>query len=132
MRFSRSANSRFLNCEYVNFCEGKTLYLNLSLDEPDHYAIASATDFGDKKGLFAYRYQVSRMPASGVIRYGGAEYRFRRIPASARWAGAGGYSLLKPALTPPPYSGRRMNPRLYYSPEILCKAPCIMAAAFIN
>lgn len=77
MRFSRSSNSRFLNCEYVNFCEGKTLYLNLSLDEPDRRAIASATDFGGKKGLFAYRYQVSRMPASGIVRYGGAEYQFR-------------------------------------------------------
>lgn len=77
MRFSRSAKSRFLNCEYVNFCEGKTLYLNLSLDEPDRYAIASADDFGGKKGCFSYRYQVSCMPASGVIRYGGAEYSFR-------------------------------------------------------
>ncbi len=77
MRFSRSAKLRFLNCEYVNFCEGKTLYLNLSLEEPDRYAMASATDFGVKKGCFAYRYQVSRMPASGVIRYGGAEYTFR-------------------------------------------------------
>lgn len=76
MRFSRSAKSRFLNCEYVNFCEGKTLYLNLSLEEPDRYVIASSTDFEDKKGCFAYRYQVSRMPASGVIRYGGAEYKF--------------------------------------------------------
>ncbi|MFR5790665.1 MAG: DUF2804 family protein [[Clostridium] leptum] len=78
MRFSRSAKSRFLNCEYVNFCEGKTLYLNLSLDEPDRYAIASADDFGGKKGCFSYRYQVSYMPASGVIRYGGAEYSFRQ------------------------------------------------------
>ena len=63
MRFSRSAKSRFLNCEYVNFCEGKTLYLNLSLDEPDRYAIASADDFGGKKGCFSYRYQVSWLPA---------------------------------------------------------------------
>ena len=76
MNFSCSRGKRFLKCEFVNFYEGKSLYANLTLDEPQQDTIVRVTPFKENPKLFAYGQKINGMSAKGIVKYGGAEIKF--------------------------------------------------------
>ena len=76
MKFSKTAKKRFLKCEFLNFYEGKNLYVNLTLEEPEQDSMVIATPFKKDKKAFYYNQKINCMPASGIVRCGGDEYAF--------------------------------------------------------
>ena len=76
MNFSKAGSKRYLKCEYINFYNGKNLYVNITLDEPEQDTIVMATPFDSSKKHFYYNQKINCMPATGIVRCGGDEYTF--------------------------------------------------------
>lgn len=76
MKFSRSANNRYIKSEFMNFHDGKMLTVSIALDNPDDNSIVISTSFPKKPDAFAYCQKVIGMPASGFVKFGGEEFTF--------------------------------------------------------
>ena len=76
MKFSRSANNRYIKSEFMNFHDGKMLTVSLALDNPDDNSIVVASPFQQNSYAFAYCQKVIGMPASGFVKFGGEEFTF--------------------------------------------------------
>ena len=76
MKFSKAGSRRYLKCEFLNFYEGKHLYVNLRLEEPEQDSMVIATPFPKSGKAFYYNQKINCMRASGVVRMGGEEYVF--------------------------------------------------------
>ena len=76
MKFSKAGDKRYLKCDFINFNQSKTLFVSLTLTEPQQDSITVATPFSENKKAFYYNQKINCMPASGLVRFGGEEYCF--------------------------------------------------------
>lgn len=76
MKFSRASNTRFIKCEFINFIDGRTLYVNLTLSEHTKDTLVNVIPFDNKKSAFIYKQFMPCMTVSGIVRCGGDEYNF--------------------------------------------------------
>lgn len=76
MKFSKASNARFLKCEFIDFYDGKTLYVNLTLSEHTKDTLVNVIPFENKKSAFLYKQFSPDMTVSGIVRCGGDEYYF--------------------------------------------------------
>lgn len=101
MNFSCSKGKRFIKCEFVNFLEGKSLYINLTLSQPNQDTIVNVTPFKQNPKFFSYNQKINLMKASGIVKFGGYEFKFNEKnsfaflnwnrgvwPSSAKWCQA--------------------------------------------
>ena len=75
INFANTAVKRYLKVDFINFADGKNLYVNVAISDKNKPSINSSVNFGEKhkRNFFIKRFMPS-MSVSGVIRCGGAEY----------------------------------------------------------
>ncbi|NMP37129.1 MAG: DUF2804 domain-containing protein [Clostridiales bacterium] len=76
MRFIPSSGKRHITCDYKNFCDGKTLTADITLEQPDMDTMVIATPWKEKKTAFYYNQKINCMRASGKVCFDGKEYVF--------------------------------------------------------
>lgn len=76
IKFSKASDARFIKCEFINFYDGKTLYVNLKLADNTVDSIVNVIPFENSKSSFLYKQFVPAMTVSGVVRCGGDDYYF--------------------------------------------------------
>lgn len=76
MDFIKDGHTRRITCEYKNFFEGKTLTVDLTLEEPDMDSLVIATPWKEKPTAFYYNRKINCMPCTGKAVFDGKEYVF--------------------------------------------------------
>ncbi len=76
LEFRVSAGKREILCSYKNFCDGKTLTCDISLEQPEMDTMVIATPWKEKNTAFYYNQKINCMRASGKVVFDGKEYIF--------------------------------------------------------
>ena len=76
LEFRVSAGKREILCSYKNFCDGKTLTCDISLEQPEMDTMVIATPWKEKNTAFYYNQKINCMRASGKVVFDGKEYVF--------------------------------------------------------
>ncbi|HZJ57091.1 MAG TPA: DUF2804 domain-containing protein [Clostridia bacterium] len=75
MAFSLSDGRRRLYAK-IDDPKQPSVNLDIALEQPDKSSIVMATPFDEDPHAFYYNHKINCMPASGIARIGGKEYRF--------------------------------------------------------
>lgn len=76
MVFSVSEGKRHIKCDFIDFDDGKDLYCDISLEQPEMDTMVIATPFKENPKCFYYNQKINCMRASGKVVYGEKEYAF--------------------------------------------------------
>ena len=76
MDFIKDGRTRHLFGEFKNFMDGKTLKVDLYLDEPPMDTMVIATPWKENKKAFYYNQKINCMRASGYAEFDGVRYEF--------------------------------------------------------
>lgn len=78
MQFQVMNGERRLICRSDGNGKQPPIDIDIRLSQPDLTSIVMATPFDEDKRFFYYNHKINCMPASGVARIGGQEYRFEQ------------------------------------------------------
>lgn len=76
MEFQVSPGKRRIRCEFKNFKDKKPFSCDITLERPKTDTMVIATPWQKSRKAFYYNQKINCMPARGVMRYDGREYRF--------------------------------------------------------
>ena len=74
MSFTLQPGKRCLKCQFENFFEGKPLFADITLEQPDMDTMVIATPWKESKKAFYYNQKINCMRASGRFIFDGREY----------------------------------------------------------
>lgn len=83
--FSTSAAKRFIKCDFIDFCEGKNLYVHLNLEERfrESDSLNVVIPYSENKRYFFLKRFLPSLRVSGVIRFGGFEFNLEEHNSNA-------------------------------------------------
>ena len=76
MEYLVTPGQRRITCEFKNFCDGKTLKADITLEQPEMDTMVIATPWKEKKTAFYYNQKINCMRASGTVTFDGVEHKF--------------------------------------------------------
>ena len=74
MEFFKTPGRRRIVVSFKNFCDGKPLFADISLDQPEQDTLCIATPWAEKKTAFYYNQKINCMRASGKVVFDGVDY----------------------------------------------------------
>lgn len=83
VKFSKAGTRRYLKCDYLNFYNNKNLYFNIEIDESKAESMNVAVPFEHSKTSYFTKRFMPQMKATGIIRFGGNEYRLDKEDTTA-------------------------------------------------
>jgi len=83
INFANTSVKRYIKCDFVDFCEGKNLYINLILEEKCRESLNVAIPFREHNKCFFLKRFFPAMTVSGLVRFGGYEYNLRNEYSTA-------------------------------------------------
>lgn len=83
INFSNTSIKRFIKCDFINFADGKNLYVNLALCEKYDDSLNVMIPFAKNKKSFFLKRFLPCLSVTGVIRCGGAEYNLNENNSTA-------------------------------------------------
>lgn len=76
MDFYKESDRRRIVCEFKRFHEGKDLFADITLHEPEMDTMVIATPWKERKNAFYYNQKINCMPAEGRAEFAGREFVF--------------------------------------------------------
>ncbi|MDR0915037.1 MAG: DUF2804 domain-containing protein [Oscillospiraceae bacterium] len=83
INFSCTSIKRYIKCDFVNFCQDKNLFANLTLEQKFADSLNAATPASDTHESYFYLSRfLPELSVTGTIRFGGQEYSFDNTNAN--------------------------------------------------
>ena len=81
IEFQHNGDTRLLRFHMTDFCDGKDIDGEITLQNPDQESMVIVTPYKEDKKAFYYNQKINCMKASGIVQYGEEVYDFNRDDA---------------------------------------------------
>lgn len=83
INFANTSSKRYIKCDFIDFAQGKNLYVNLSLEEKHDESLNINIPFNKNKYYFFLKRFLPSITVSGEITFGGYQFNLNRANSSA-------------------------------------------------